>query len=114
MLLNSARLFKPEHLSIDTDWGRHGPRSFHGRNVCADEPCFVRAPKKAKPNSIVLKPAMIVAGALFVTGCVMDRDATELSDSAAKGRAFAHANCASCHALKDGVLPNPNAPSLEV
>ncbi|MEN7536968.1 c-type cytochrome [Aurantiacibacter flavus] len=62
----------------------------------------------------MLKPVLIVAGALLVTACVTDRDATGLSESAAKGRAFAEANCASCHALEDGTSPNPNAPSLEV
>ena len=49
---------------------------------------------------------------LLIASCVTDRDANALSESAADGRAFAQANCASCHALEDGVSPNPNAPSL--
>ena len=62
----------------------------------------------------MLKPVIIVAAALFATACVTDREANSLSESEAKGRAFAQANCAGCHALEDGVSPNPNAPSLEV
>ncbi len=62
----------------------------------------------------MLKPVIIVSAALLVAACVTDRGADGLSENAAKGRAFAQANCASCHALEDGVSPNPNAPSLEV
>ena len=62
----------------------------------------------------MLKPVVIVAAALLITGCVTDREPQGLSESAAKGRAFAQANCAGCHALEDGASPNPNAPSLEV
>lgn len=54
----------------------------------------------------------ILATPLVVAACVTDRDANTLSESAAEGKAFAQANCASCHALDDGVSPNPNAPSL--
>ncbi|WP_191229027.1 c-type cytochrome [Aurantiacibacter xanthus] len=61
----------------------------------------------------MLKPVIIGAAALLVTACVTDRDAAGLSESAAKGRTFAQANCASCHALEDGTSPNPHAPSLE-
>ncbi len=62
----------------------------------------------------MLKRVVIVAAALVLAGCVTDREANGLSESAAKGRAFAQDNCASCHALEDGVSPNPDAPSLEV
>ncbi len=65
-----------------------------------------------KGGKIVLKRLRILAIPLLVAACVTDRDANTLSESAAKGRAFARANCASCHALDDGVSPNPNAPSL--
>jgi len=60
----------------------------------------------------VLKHLVILASPLLVAACVTDREADKLSESAAEGRAFAQANCASCHALDDGVSPNPNAPSL--
>lgn len=60
----------------------------------------------------MLKRLLILATPLLVAACVTDRDANTLSGSAAEGRAFAQANCASCHALDDGVSPNPNAPSL--
>ncbi|NBC88608.1 MAG: c-type cytochrome [Alphaproteobacteria bacterium] len=61
--------------------------------------------------------SIILAGALLVAACATDRDsdvvsAETLSPAAASGRAFAQANCASCHALDDGVSPNPNAPTL--
>ncbi|MDJ0979940.1 MAG: cytochrome c [Erythrobacter sp.] len=59
------------------------------------------------PRYLLITPAL-----MFIAACVTDRGANELSDSAAKGRAFAQANCAGCHALDDGVSPNPNAPSL--
>jgi cytochrome c553 len=61
---------------------------------------------------IVLKRLLILATPLLVAACVTDQDANTLSESAGEGRAFAQANCASCHALDDGVSPNPNAPSL--
>lgn len=49
---------------------------------------------------------------MLAVACVTDRDANALSGRAAEGRAFAQANCAGCHALDDGVSPNPDAPSL--
>lgn len=65
---------------------------------------------------------------ILLAACVTDREAdappaseadtppasetVALSESALAGRAFAQENCASCHALDDGVSPNPNAPSL--
>jgi mono/diheme cytochrome c family protein len=60
----------------------------------------------------VLKRLFILSTPLIVAACVTDRNANTLSGSAAEGRAFAQANCASCHALDDGVSRNPNAPSL--
>jgi len=60
----------------------------------------------------VLKRLLILSTPLLVAACATDRDANTLSGSAAEGRAFAQANCAGCHALDDGVSPNPNAPSL--
>ncbi len=60
----------------------------------------------------MLKRLLILATPLFLAACVTDREANSLSESAAEGRAFAQANCASCHALDDGVSPHPNAPSL--
>ncbi len=60
----------------------------------------------------MLKRLLILAIPLIAAACVTDREADTLSESAAKGRDFAQANCASCHALDDGVSPNPNAPSL--
>ena len=60
----------------------------------------------------MLKRLLILATPLLVAACATDRDANTLSESAAEGRAFAQANCASCHALDDGVSPNPHAPSL--
>lgn len=65
-----------------------------------------------KGGNIVLKRLLIFAIPLLVAACVTDRDANTLSESAAEGRAFAQANCASCHAFDDGVSPSPNAPSL--
>ncbi len=62
----------------------------------------------------MLKRLLILSTAFLVAGCATDRDSNALSGSAAEGRAFAEANCASCHALDDGVSPNPNAPSLYV
>ncbi|MBT8389670.1 MAG: cytochrome c [Altererythrobacter sp.] len=61
---------------------------------------------------MLLKRLFILATPLLIAACATDRDANTLSESEAKGRAFAEANCASCHALEDGVSPNPNAPSL--
>lgn len=60
----------------------------------------------------MLKRLLILATALFVAACVTNRDAHTLSENAAKGRVFAQENCAGCHALDNGVSPNPNAPSL--
>jgi len=60
----------------------------------------------------MLKRLLILTIPFLVAACVTDRDASALSKGAAEGRAFAQANCASCHALDDGVSPNPNAPSL--
>ena len=62
----------------------------------------------------MLKHLLILATPLLLAACVTDRDAGALSGSAAEGSAFAQANCASCHALDDGVSPNANAPSLRV
>lgn len=60
----------------------------------------------------MIKRLFVLLTPFLVAACVTDRDANALSDSAAKGKAFAQANCAGCHALDDGVSPNPNAPSL--
>jgi mono/diheme cytochrome c family protein len=60
----------------------------------------------------MLKRLLIFATPLLAAACATDRDANTLSENAAKGRAFAQANCARCHALDDGVSANPNAPSL--
>lgn len=60
----------------------------------------------------MFKRVLILTASLLVAACATDRDANTLSESAAEGRAFAQANCASCHALDDGVSPNPHAPSL--
>ena len=61
---------------------------------------------------MLIKRLFILATPLLIAACVTDRNASALSESAAEGRAFAQANCASCHALEDGVSPSPNAPSL--
>lgn len=60
----------------------------------------------------MLKRLLILPIVLIATACVTDRAENTLSQGAAEGRAFAQANCASCHALDDGASPNPNAPSL--
>ncbi len=60
----------------------------------------------------MLKRLLFLVTPLLVAACATDRDANTLSQSAAEGRAFAQANCASCHALDDGVSPDQNAPSL--
>lgn len=60
----------------------------------------------------MLKPMFVFAIPLLVAACVTDQHADTLSESAAEGRAFAQANCAGCHALDDGISPNPDAPSL--
>lgn len=60
----------------------------------------------------MFKRLLILSTPLILAACVTDREGNTLSGSAAEGRAFAEANCASCHALDDGVSPNPNAPSL--
>ncbi len=60
----------------------------------------------------MLKRLLILSTPLLVAACATDRDANTSSGSAAEGRAFAQANCTGCHALDDGVSPNPNAPSL--
>jgi mono/diheme cytochrome c family protein len=62
----------------------------------------------------VPKRLLILAIPVLVAACVTNGGTNTLSDSAAEGRAFAQANCASCHAVDDGVSPNPNAPSLRV
>jgi mono/diheme cytochrome c family protein len=69
-------------------------------------------PAGGKGGLIVLKNLLILATPLLFAACATDRDANTLSKSAADGRTFAQTNCASCHALDDGVSPNPNAPSL--
>jgi mono/diheme cytochrome c family protein len=60
----------------------------------------------------VLNRLLILVAPLLLAACASDREADTLPPSAAKGKAFAQANCASCHAIDDGVSPNPNAPSL--
>lgn len=65
-----------------------------------------------KGGYIVLKRLIILATPILLAACVTDRDANKLSENAAEGRAFAQSNCAGCHALDDGISPNPNAPSL--
>ncbi|MEL1251628.1 c-type cytochrome [Aurantiacibacter gilvus] len=60
----------------------------------------------------MLKPMFVFAIPLLVAACVTDQQADTLYESAAEGRAFAQANCAGCHALDDGISPNPDAPSL--
>jgi len=60
----------------------------------------------------VLKRPFIITATLLLAACATERDANTAPSSAAKGEAFAQANCASCHALDNGVSPNPNAPSL--
>ena len=60
----------------------------------------------------MLKRLLVLVSPLLIGACVTDRDAYTLSESATKGRAFAQENCTGCHALDDGVSPNPNAPSL--
>ena len=60
----------------------------------------------------MLKRVFILVSPLLVVACATDRDANTPFSGAAEGRAFAQANCASCHALDDGVSSNPNAPSL--
>ncbi len=62
----------------------------------------------------MLKRLLILATPLLLAACATDRDADTLPASAAKGKAFAQANCASCHALDDGISPSPNAPSLRL
>ena len=59
-----------------------------------------------------MKRLLFLATPLLLAACATDRDANTLSESEAKGREFAQANCGSCHAIDDGVSPNPNAPSL--
>lgn len=63
------------------------------------------------------KPVGIFAALLLLTACMTNRDAgamaeADLSPAAARGKAFAQANCASCHAIDDGASPNRDAPSL--
>ncbi|MCB2066377.1 MAG: cytochrome c [Erythrobacter sp.] len=60
----------------------------------------------------MLVPLIAIACPLLLAACATDREANSLSPSAAAGREFAQANCAGCHAIDDGVSPNPNAPSL--
>ncbi|MBB5732532.1 mono/diheme cytochrome c family protein [Altererythrobacter atlanticus] len=59
-----------------------------------------------------MKRLLVLATPLLLAACVTDREANTLSESAAEGRAFAQQNCAGCHAIDDGVSPNPDAPSL--
>ena len=65
-----------------------------------------------KRGHFVLKRLLVLATPLLAGACVSDREANTLSPSAAEGKAFVQANCASCHALEGGASPNPNAPSL--
>ncbi len=58
------------------------------------------------------KRLLILAIPLIAAACVTDGGANTLSGAAAEGRVFAQENCASCHAIDDGVSPNPDAPSL--
>jgi mono/diheme cytochrome c family protein len=60
----------------------------------------------------VPKRLLILSVPLLAAACVTHRDANTLSGAAAEGRAFAQENCASCHAIDDGVSPNRDAPSL--
>ena len=60
----------------------------------------------------MLKRLLILTAPILIAACATDHDANALSPSAAEGREFANANCGGCHALDDGVSPNPNAPSL--
>ncbi|WP_084439986.1 c-type cytochrome [Erythrobacter dokdonensis] len=60
----------------------------------------------------MLKRSLVLVCPLLVGACVTDRAPDNLSESATKGRAFAQANCASCHALDDSISPLPDAPSL--
>ncbi|MCJ2178020.1 c-type cytochrome [Novosphingobium album (ex Hu et al. 2023)] len=60
----------------------------------------------------MLKRLLILSIPLLAGACATDRHANTLSESAVEGRAFAQANCTGCHALDDGVSPNPDAPSL--
>jgi len=60
----------------------------------------------------MLKRLFILTTPILIAACVTDRGARTLSESAAEGRKFAQANCASCHAIDDGASPSPNAPSL--
>ena len=60
----------------------------------------------------MLNRLLFLTTPLFIAGCATEHNASTLSDSATAGRAFAQANCGGCHAIDDGVSPNPNAPSL--
>lgn len=60
----------------------------------------------------MLKRLFILTALLLVAACATGRQDSSVAPSAIEGRVFAQANCASCHALDDGVSPNPNAPSL--
>lgn len=60
----------------------------------------------------MLKRLLIIAPPLLLAACTTGRDANTLTDSEAQGRAFAQANCGTCHAMDDGTSPNPHAPSL--
>lgn len=59
-----------------------------------------------------MRRLLFLAPALFAAACATDRDANTLTESEAQGRAFAQANCGSCHAIDDGLSPHPDAPSL--
>lgn len=58
------------------------------------------------------KRLIIIAAPLALAGCATHHDANTLSESEAQGRAFAAANCGTCHAMDDSASPNPHAPSL--
>ena len=60
----------------------------------------------------MLKKLIVVATPFLLAACATDREASMLSESAQKGRAFAQANCGTCHAIDDGVSPSPNAPTM--
>lgn len=62
----------------------------------------------------MLKRLFVLSIPLIAAACVTDGGANTISGAAVEGRTFAQANCASCHAIDDGVSPNPDAPSLRV
>lgn len=60
----------------------------------------------------MLKRLLTLTTPLALAACATSHDANTLSESEAQGRAFAQANCGTCHALDDGASPNPHAPSM--